>query len=94
MTKVLEQQLSLEGASDNSEDTIALRFERQVAAVPDKLAIVTEGTSLTALPDFHIIYADFNPAAEIAEFWHAASDAASPVRTIISLLILTRDSVR
>ena len=33
--------------SDNSEDTIALRFERQVAAVPDKLAIVTDEMSLT-----------------------------------------------
>jgi amino acid adenylation domain-containing protein len=47
MTNVLEQQRSLEDTSDNSEDTVALRFERQVAAVPDKLAIVTDETSLT-----------------------------------------------
>ena len=33
--------------TDNSEDTIASRFERQVAAVPDKLAIVTDEISLT-----------------------------------------------
>jgi acyl-CoA synthetase (AMP-forming)/AMP-acid ligase II/acyl carrier protein len=31
----------------NSEDTVALRFERQVAVVPDKLAIVTDENSLT-----------------------------------------------
>jgi amino acid adenylation domain-containing protein len=38
---------SCNGASDNSEDTIASRFERQVAAVPDKLAIVTDEISLS-----------------------------------------------
>ena len=47
MTSVLEQQGCRNGTSDNSEDTIASRFERQVAAVPDKLAIVTDETSLT-----------------------------------------------
>ena len=47
MTDVLEQQWSRNDASDNSEDTIASRFERQVAAVPDKLAIVTDEISLT-----------------------------------------------
>ena len=46
MTNVLEQQWSRNDA-DNSEDTIALRFERQVAGVPDKLAIVTDEISLT-----------------------------------------------
>src|SRR5262249_24945580 len=39
MTSVLD--------SENSEDTIALRFERTVAAVPDNLAIVTDESSLT-----------------------------------------------
>jgi amino acid adenylation domain-containing protein len=43
---VLEQSLRSD-ASDNSEYTIASRFERQVAAVPDKLAIVTDEISLT-----------------------------------------------
>jgi hypothetical protein len=33
--------------SENSEDTIPSRFERQVAAVPDELAIVADETSLT-----------------------------------------------
>src|SRR5690349_12631785 len=33
--------------SDSSEDTITSRFERQVAAVADKLAIVTDEISLT-----------------------------------------------
>src|SRR5450759_205776 len=47
MSNVLEQQRSLNGTSDNSEDTIASRFERQVAAGPGKLAIVTDETSLT-----------------------------------------------
>ena len=47
MTNVLEQQWSRNDTSDNSEDTIASRFERQVAAVPDKLAIVTDEISLT-----------------------------------------------
>jgi amino acid adenylation domain-containing protein len=44
---ILGQQWSPNDASDRSEDTIASRFERQVAAVPDKLAIVTDETSLT-----------------------------------------------
>jgi amino acid adenylation domain-containing protein len=47
MTNVLEQERSRNDASDNSEDTITSRFERQVAAVPDKLAIVTDEISLT-----------------------------------------------
>jgi surfactin family lipopeptide synthetase A len=47
MTNVLEQQRSRNDTSDNSEDTITSRFERQVAAVPDKLALVTEEMSLT-----------------------------------------------
>ena len=47
MTKVLEQQWSHDETSDNSEDTIASRFERQVQAFPDKLAIVTDEISLT-----------------------------------------------
>jgi hypothetical protein len=40
--KIVEQQWSLNDASDNFEDTIASRFERQVTAVPDKLAVVTD----------------------------------------------------
>ena len=32
---------------NNSEDTIASRFERQVAAIPDELALITDETSLT-----------------------------------------------
>jgi amino acid adenylation domain-containing protein len=47
MTSILDQQISCDDSSGNTEDTIALRFERQVAAVPDKLAIVTEEISLT-----------------------------------------------
>jgi amino acid adenylation domain-containing protein len=43
----LEQQWLRKDTSDNSEDTITSRFDRQVAAVPDKLAIVTDETSLT-----------------------------------------------
>jgi amino acid adenylation domain-containing protein len=43
----VEPQSSCDDASDNSEDTVASRFERQVAAVPDKLAIVTDGISLS-----------------------------------------------
>ena len=46
MTNVLEQR-SDNDTSDNSEDTIASRFERQVTTVPDKLAIVTDEISLT-----------------------------------------------
>ena len=42
-----EQSWSPNETSDNSEDTIASRFERQVSAVPDELAIVTDGISLT-----------------------------------------------
>jgi non-ribosomal peptide synthetase component F len=42
-----EQHLLRDDTSDNSEDTIASRFEKQVEAVPDKLAIVTDETSLT-----------------------------------------------
>ena len=47
MTNVLEQQRSDNDTSDNSEDTIASRFERRVAAVPDELALVTDEISLT-----------------------------------------------
>ena len=47
MSNVLEQQRSSKNAADNFEDTIVSRFERQVAAVPDQLAIVTDGISLT-----------------------------------------------
>ena len=47
MTDVLDRQLSLSDTSDNSEDSIVSRFERQVAAVPHKLAIVTDEISLT-----------------------------------------------
>ena len=47
MTNVLEQQRLDNDTSDNSEDTIASRFERQVAAVPDKLTLVTDEVSLT-----------------------------------------------
>ena len=43
---MLEQSLRSD-TSDISEYTIASRFERQVAAVPDKLAIVTDEISLT-----------------------------------------------
>src|SRR5215472_6997388 len=44
---VIEQQRSRDDHSDNLEDTIASRFERQAAAVPDNLAIVTDEISLT-----------------------------------------------
>ena len=47
MTDVLQPNWSRDGTLDESEDTIASRFERQVAAVPDKLAIVTDEISLT-----------------------------------------------
>ena len=47
MTEVLEQQWLGNETSRNSEDTIVSRFERQVAAVPDELAIVTDEISLT-----------------------------------------------
>ena len=46
MSNVLEQQRSRKDIADNFE-TIVSRFERQVAAVPDKLAIVTDEISLT-----------------------------------------------
>ena len=47
MTDVLQPNWSRNGTVDESEDTIASRFERQVAAVPEKLAIVTDEASLT-----------------------------------------------
>jgi len=47
MTDVLERQWLRTDTSDNCDDTIAARFEEQVAAVPDKLAIVTDEVSLT-----------------------------------------------
>ena len=45
MTSVLE--FDRNGASELSEDTLTSRFERQVAAFPDNLAIVTDDISLT-----------------------------------------------
>jgi len=47
MTDVLDRQQSLGGSPGNSEDTIVSRFERQAAAAPDRLAIVTDEISLT-----------------------------------------------
>jgi len=47
MIRVRERQGSLDDTSDGSEDTIVSRFERQAAAAPDKLAIVTDDISLT-----------------------------------------------
>jgi amino acid adenylation domain-containing protein len=44
---VVEQRRSYKDISDTSEDTIASRFERQVTAVPGKLAIVTDEISLS-----------------------------------------------
>ncbi len=44
---ILDQRWLRNDASDNYEDTIASRFERQVAAVPGKLAVVTDEISLT-----------------------------------------------
>jgi hypothetical protein len=46
-SNVLEQQWLRKNPSENSEDTIPSRFERQVAAVLDELAIVTDETSPT-----------------------------------------------
>src|SRR5437764_13528453 len=42
-----EQQWLRDDALDHSEDTVPSRFERQVVAVPDKLALVTDEVSLT-----------------------------------------------
>src|SRR5262249_37110307 len=42
-----QRQLLRHDTWDSSEDTIASRFERQVAAVPDELAVVTDEISLT-----------------------------------------------
>ena len=47
MTDVIEQRSSQRETSENSEDTIVSRFERQVAAAPDKQAIVTDDISLS-----------------------------------------------
>jgi amino acid adenylation domain-containing protein len=47
MTDVLAQERPRDNSLVNSEDTILSRFERQVTAVPDKLAIVTDKISLT-----------------------------------------------
>ncbi len=48
LTDVLvERQRPRKDISGNSKDTIASRFERQVAAVPDNLAIVADAISLT-----------------------------------------------
>ena len=44
---LIEQQRSSNDNLDSDEDTIASRFERQVEAVPDNLAIVTDDISLT-----------------------------------------------
>src|SRR5262245_19549582 len=42
-----QQQLLRHDTWDNSEDTITSRFERQVGALPDKLALATDAISLT-----------------------------------------------
>jgi acyl-CoA synthetase (AMP-forming)/AMP-acid ligase II/thioesterase domain-containing protein/acyl carrier protein len=47
MTNIVRQQWSRIDTSDISEETIISRFDRQVTAIPDKLAIVTEAISLT-----------------------------------------------
>ena len=44
---LVEQRWLRNDTSDNSEDTITSRFERQVATVPDNLALVTDEISLT-----------------------------------------------
>ncbi len=44
---ILEKKISRCDSLGNSEDTIVSRFERQVAGVPDGLAIVTDEVSLT-----------------------------------------------
>jgi acyl-CoA synthetase (AMP-forming)/AMP-acid ligase II/thioesterase domain-containing protein/acyl carrier protein len=44
---ILEQQWSRQDKLDNCDDTITSRFKRQVAAVPERLALVTDGISLT-----------------------------------------------
>src|SRR6516225_4224100 len=44
---LVEQRWLRNDISDNSEDTITSRFERQVATVPDNLALVTDEISLT-----------------------------------------------
>jgi acyl-coenzyme A synthetase/AMP-(fatty) acid ligase/thioesterase domain-containing protein/acyl carrier protein len=44
---ILKQQWSYNANSNTPEDTIASRFERQVTAVPDELAIVTDEISFT-----------------------------------------------
>jgi non-ribosomal peptide synthetase component F len=44
---LVEQHWLRDDTPDNSEDTITLRFERQVAAAPDKLAVITDEISLT-----------------------------------------------
>src|SRR5439155_8807618 len=44
---LIAQQRSSNDNLDSDEDTIASRFERQVATVPDNLAIVTDDVSLT-----------------------------------------------
>jgi amino acid adenylation domain-containing protein len=47
MTDVIEQRYSQRDTSENSEDTIVSRFERQVATAPEKQAIVTDEISLS-----------------------------------------------
>ena len=47
MNKIFEQQRFRKDTSDISEDTLATRFERQVAAASDKIALVTDEISLT-----------------------------------------------
>jgi amino acid adenylation domain-containing protein len=44
---VLEQQWLRNDTSDNYEDTITSRFDQELAVVPDKLALVTDESSLT-----------------------------------------------
>src|SRR5712691_3753694 len=47
MINVHEQRRSRNTTSVDSTDTIASRFERHAAAIPDELAIVTDEVSLT-----------------------------------------------
>jgi len=47
MTDVFAQEWLHRDGFDTSKDTIASRFERQVEAVPDELALVTDDISLS-----------------------------------------------
>ena len=46
-TRQRGQGIAFDDTLNNPEDTIALRFERQVAAIPDELALTTDENSLT-----------------------------------------------